>query len=137
MRLFLLRLLRLWRDLARLLLLTLHLLQLFQQLFGSLGLLLAFRCLLLLLLLFLDRLVGNLLGWRLGLIFRYFRGRFGLRLVEYRLRRRAGVAGGQRGSAFLVQQNELYERGILRVTLPIAPRPEPRESVAIPVRISR
>ena len=30
-----------------------------------------------------------------------------------------------------------YERGILRVTLPIAPRPEPRESVAIPVRTSR
>ena len=30
-----------------------------------------------------------------------------------------------------------YERGILRVTLPIAPQPEPRESVAIPVRTSR
>ena len=30
-----------------------------------------------------------------------------------------------------------YERGILHVTLPIAPRPEPRESVPIAVRTSR
>src|SRR5438309_1952900 len=111
LRLFLRRLFGLRRDLARrlLLLLALHLLQLFQQLLGGLGLLLTLRRLLLLLLLILsgNRLIRNLLRGRFHLIFRYFGRWLGLRLIEYRLR---GGASGQCGRrAFFVQQNELHQ----------------------------
>ena len=95
LRLFLLRLFGLRRDLARrlrlLLLLALHLLQLFQQLLGGLGLLLTLCCRLLLLILSRNGLIRNLLRGRFHLIFRYFGRRLGLRLIEYGLR--GGASG--------------------------------------------
>ena len=112
LRLFLLRLFGLRRDLARrlrlLLLLALHLLQLFQQLLGGLGLLLTLRRRLLLLILSGNGLIRNLLRGRFHLIFRYFGRWLGLRLIEYRLR--GSGASGQCGRrSFFVQQNELHQ----------------------------
>src|SRR5207248_9272035 len=72
------------------------------------------RLLLLLLILRGNGLIRDLLrGW-LGLVFRYLSRWLGLRLIEYRLRRTASIAGGQRGSSLFVQQDELHQRRILR-----------------------